>query len=76
MNSKIVLKFLETEVETKERVIVGKRPIKLKYNGVQKFPGQPDLHLWTILTPWTFRNMQFQYSTRSLDGLKELGIII
>ena len=51
------------------------KTLRLKYNGVQKFPGQEPLRLWTILTDVYYKGFNYKFSTRSLDGLKELGII-
>jgi hypothetical protein len=44
---------------------------KLKYIGKQRFPGHEDIRLWNIIDPTSHYND----STRSLEGLQELGII-
>lgn len=68
--------YLTLDEEKQEaRRVMNSRIIKLKYNGVQKFPGQQDLKLWTILTDCFHNGYNFKFSTRSLDGLKDLGVL-
>ena len=43
----------------------------LRYVGKQKWPGNPDMRLWNIIQPGS----PWHQSTRSLEGLQELGIV-
>jgi len=45
--------------------------VKLQFIGYQSFPGQEPFKLWNIICP----GHAYHQSTRSLDGLKELGIV-
>lgn len=45
--------------------------VKLQYIGKQEFPGSEPIRLWNIIC----EGHAYHQSTRSLDGLKELGIV-
>jgi hypothetical protein len=45
--------------------------VKLVFRGFQEWPGHEPLRLWDINAPWH----PFHDSTRTEDGLRELGII-
>jgi hypothetical protein len=45
--------------------------VRLMYIGKQEFPGYPPMRLWNILC----EGHPFDRSTRSEEGLRELGII-
>lgn len=62
---------LTTEEERKELLAVGKQPLHLKYIGKQEFPGYAPLRMWNIIQPGN----PYHQSTRTLEGLIELGII-
>lgn len=62
--------FLALDVEKAELYKAG--TFKLKYEGLQRCDGlMPDYHMWTLICPGN----PFHMSTRSLEGLRELGVI-
>lgn len=63
------LKALTTADELKELQV--KPLVHLKYIGKQCFPGVEPIRLWNVVCV----GHPFHESTRSVEGLKELGIL-
>lgn len=63
------MRALTTREEQMEIKNVGR--VKLVFRGFQEWPGHEPLRLWDINAPWH----PFHDSTRTEDGLRELGII-
>jgi hypothetical protein len=74
LNRKVAFDWLTLPEERHELLSLHTKidePIKLRYRGKQECPGIEPIRLWDIETV----GHPYYHSTRSLDGLKELGII-
>lgn len=72
LNRKVAFDFLTTPAERIELSVCESiaQPVKLRFVGIQETPWGPE-RLWNIDT----KGHPYYQSTRTLEGLKELGIV-